>query len=280
VTLPYSNRNQQLLAILRGFVFAPHFDWFKYAPSASMSTHRTRARSPGRRATKTKPRHSKDSKRPFSIELALRCIRAAVKPLPKAALFELAADGFNSPFEQLVACIISIRTRDETTVPTARRLFAVARTAVDIARLRVEKLDQLIGTCTFHAPKARQIHELATRVVKEFGGELPCDEDVLLSFRGVGPKCANLVLGIACGKPRVGVDIHVHRVTNRWGYVDAPTPEKTLAILHEKLPRKYWIELNSLLVPFGKHICTGHLPICSTCPVLDMCQQAGVASYR
>ncbi|HEX2971755.1 MAG TPA: hypothetical protein VHP11_05450 [Tepidisphaeraceae bacterium] len=109
---------------------------------------------------------------------------------------------------------------------------------------------------------------------------MPCDEQVLRSFRGVGPKCANLVLGIACGQAAIGVDIHVHRVTNRWGYVSAPTPEKTLSELQKKLPRQYWVEINRLLVPFGKHICTGTLPHCSTCPVWDMCRQVGVTAHR
>jgi endonuclease-3 len=102
----------------------------------------------------------------------------------------------------------------------------------------------------------------------------------LLSFQGVGPKCANLTLGIACNLPLIGVDIHVHRVTNRWGYVQAPTPEKTMVALQEKLPQPYWIEINALLVPFGKHICTGVAPKCSTCPLLEMCQQVGVTSRR
>ena len=114
----------------------------------------------------------------------------------------------------------------------------------------------------------------------EYGGTLPCDEEVLLSFKGVGPKCANLVLGIACGQSSIGVDIHVHRVTNRWGYVAASTPVKTMRALQEKLPRRYWVEINALLVPFGKHICTGVRPKCSTCPLLDMCQQVGVTSHR
>ncbi|MGH2388152.1 MAG: endonuclease III domain-containing protein, partial [Chloroflexota bacterium] len=109
---------------------------------------------------------------------------------------------------------------------------------------------------------------------------LPCDHDVLLSLPGVGPKCANLVLGIACGRPAIAVDIHVHRVTNRWGYVHAGTPEGTMAALAAVLPHAYWIEINRLLVPFGKHICTGSRPRCSTCPVLDMCERNGVTSSR
>ncbi len=109
---------------------------------------------------------------------------------------------------------------------------------------------------------------------------MPCDEATLLSFHGVGIKCAHLVLGFACGQPRIGVDIHVHRVTNRWGYVATPTPEKTHAALAAKLPTEYAVEINRLLVPFGKHLCTGLRPKCSTCPVLEMCQQVGVTSHR
>ena len=223
---------------------------------------------------------SAPSKEPFDIDLAFRRIRDAVRPYPKAALFQLADDGFNSVFEQLVACMISIRTRDETTVPVARKLFARARTPAEMSRLTPAEIDALIGACTFHEPKARQIHEIARRAVAEYRGIIPCDAAVLTSFRGVGPKCAHLVLGIACGQPYIGVDAHVHRVTNRWGYVRTTTPEKTMAALEEKLPRRYWVEINKLLVPFGKHVCTGVAPKCSTCPVLAMCGQMGVTTRR
>src|SRR5918912_724948 len=152
------------------------------------------------------------AKRPFDIVEVINRIREAVRWLPKAALFELAEDGFDSPFEQLVACIISIRTLDEVTLPTARRLFARARTPAEISQLTPEQIDELIGTCTFHEPKARQIHAIARRTVEEFSGELPCDFATLTSFHGVGPKCANLTLGIACGEGGIGVDVHVHRV--------------------------------------------------------------------
>jgi endonuclease III len=229
--------------------------------------------------SKTRP-PSKAAKRPFRLGAVLARIRRAIEPYPKAALFELAADGFDSTFEQLAACIISIRTRDEVTVPVAQRLFAKARTPAEVARLSVASIDKLIGQCTFHEAKSRQIRDIAQQAVDRFNGKLPCDKETLLSLHGVGPKCAALVLGIACGEPGVGVDIHVHRVTNRWGYVQASTPEKTMAALIEKLPKKHWIELNSLLVPFGKHICTGRAPKCSACPVLAWCEQVGVTSHR
>lgn len=207
-------------------------------------------------------------------------VRKAVKPFRKAALFELADLGFSSPFEVLVACIISIRTRDETTVPTAQRLFARARTPEQVSSLSASEIDHCIRACSFHEAKARQIRAIAQTIVDRFPGGAPCDAESLMSFAGVGPKCANLVLGIACKQARISVDIHVHRVTNRWGYVHANTPEKTMVALQEKLPRRYWVEINRLLVPFGKHICTGVLPRCSTCPVLEMCRQVGVDKHR
>jgi endonuclease-3 len=219
-------------------------------------------------------------KLPFDINLALERIEPAIQPWPKAAQFQLAEEGFTSVFEQLLACMISIRTYDEVTLPVSRKLFARARTPAMISQLSWEELDALISPSTFHERKAQQILAIARDVEERFGGTLPGDREVLLSFAGVGPKCANLVLGVACGTPVISVDIHVHRVTGRWGYVKASTPEKTLAALEATLPQQHWITINRLLVPFGKHICTGNRPRCSTCPVVDMCQQVGVIEHR
>lgn len=221
-----------------------------------------------------------EGKQLFDIEKAIPLLREAIAPYPKAGLFELQEDGFGSAFEQLVACIVSIRTLDEVMIPTARRLFAHARTPEEVASLTLEELDELIHACAFHEAKAQQIHAIAVRALQEFGGALPCDFETLTSFRGVGPKCANLVLGIACGQPQIGVDIHVHRITNRWGYVATRTPEETMVALQGKLPSPYWVEINRLLVPFGKFVCTGKLPRCSACPLLAMCQQVGISAHR
>ena len=220
------------------------------------------------------------TKLPHDITGMMRRIRAAVKPFPKAAMFELAERGWSTPFQQLAACMISIRTLDEVMIPTALRLFERASTPAEVAKLSVDEIDALIHDCAFHYGKAGQIREIAVRLVEGHGGELGCDEALMLSFRGVGPKCTNLVMGVACGQARIGVDIHVHRVTNRWGYVAAPTPEVTMAQLQQTLPKRYWVEINRLLVPFGKHICTGRLPRCSTCPVLAYCRQVGVTAHR
>lgn len=219
-------------------------------------------------------------KMPFDIHLVMDRIREAVRPYPKAALFELAEEGYGSPFEQLLACIISIRTLDEVTIRLARQLFARARTPQEVAALKEAEIDQLIYGSTFHERKAAQMRVIAQRIIEAFGGELPCDAETFMSFAGVGVKCAHLTLGIACGQMKISVDVHVHRVTNRWGYVQTRTPEQTTEVLTEFLPKEYSVEINRLLVPFGKHICTGTLPRCSTCPVLEMCRQVGVTKHR
>jgi len=220
------------------------------------------------------------AKEPFDIDEVMSRVRVAVKPFPKAAMFELADEGYSSPFEQLIACLLSVRTYDEVSIVAARRLFAQARTPEALAGMTPSMIDALIGNVTFHERKAEQIVEIARRTVVDHGGELPCEPDVLLSFPGIGPKCTNLALGIACDAKRISVDIHVHRVTNRWGYVSTAAPEQTMVALEQSLPERYWIEINALLVPFGKHICTGTRPKCSTCPVLSMCRQVGVTDHR
>jgi endonuclease-3 len=220
------------------------------------------------------------AKRPLNIHAMLRRIRQEVSQFADAAMFDLAEQGYATPFHQLVACIISVRTRDEVSLPTAIRLFETAPTAAEMARLSIPRLAELIRPSSFYETKAHNIRDLARRVAEEYGGKLPCDFEVMTSFRGVGPKCANLTLGIACGATEISVDVHVHRVTNRWGYVRTSTPEATRLALEKKLPRKYWVEINRLLVPFGKHVCTGRLPKCSTCPVLEYCRQVGVTEHR
>lgn len=220
------------------------------------------------------------AKRPFNIDAMLRRIRQEVKQFADAAMFDLAEQGYATPFHQLVACIISVRTRDEVSLPTAIRLFKAAPTAEELSRLSVRRIAELIRPSSFYVTKAYNIRDLAKRVAEEYRGNLPCDFEVMTSFRGVGPKCANLTLGIACGATEISVDVHVHRVTNRWGYVRTSTPEATRFALEKKLPRKYWVEINRLLVPFGKHVCTSRLPKCSTCPVLEYCRQVGVTEHR
>ena len=216
----------------------------------------------------------------FDIDEVFRRLRVAVAPYPKAAMFELRDRGYATPFQQLVASLISARTRDETSLEVAERLFAVAATPAAMAALPEERLVELLHGATFPEPKARDIRELSRRIVEELDGEVPDTPDGLMRFHGVGPKIAALTLAVGFGIPALAVDIHVHRIANRWGYVQARTPEKTMAALLAILPKRYWVEINERLVPFGKWVCTGERPRCSTCPLLSMCARVGVTDSR
>ncbi len=196
----------------------------------------------------------------FDIDAAFARLPEAIEAYPKAAMFQLAEEGYGSAFEQLISCIISIRTYDEVSLPVSRQLFAEANTAEAMCALSATEIGSLIARSTYAERKAGQILAIAQEIVQTHNGELPCDESVMLSFKGVGPKCAHLALGIACQQPYISVDVHVHRVMNRWGYVETKTPEKTTKALEAKLPKKYWIDTNRLLMPFGKNICKGQQP--------------------
>jgi endonuclease-3 len=221
-----------------------------------------------------------DAKRPFDPENAMVLLRRAVDGLPAPSMFELRARGCGSLFQQVVACMISVRTYEEVSLPASIRLFERAPSAAEVAHLEVAEIDSLISPSTFHERKAVQIREIARTTSLQFEGELPCDEATVLAFPGIGPKCAALALGIACGQERLPVDIHVHRIANRWGVVTTKSPEQTQIALQEVFPPKYWLEVNERLVPFGKAICTRLRPKCSTCLLFDMCQQVGVTNPR
>ena len=219
-------------------------------------------------------------KKPYNIEDMLQRIEKAVEPYPKAAMFQLYEEGFSSIFEQLISSIISIRTLDEVTIPVSHRLFAKARTAEQVTALSKEELAGLIQGTTFAYQKVNTILNIASEAQKKYNGNLPADYDVLTSFSGVGPKCANLALGVATKSAAISVDIHVHRVVNRWGLIQTSSPEQTMLALEQKVDLKNWININRLLMPFGKHICTGKAPHCSACVVLDYCHQVGVTAHR
>ncbi|WP_338874887.1 endonuclease III [Spirosoma sp. SC4-14] len=216
----------------------------------------------------------------FDLSIVLSHIEEAIRTYPKAAMFELAERGYNSLFEQLISCIVSIRTLDETTIPVSLRLFEVARTPEQLLSLDIPALTQLLYGTTYPDQKAYTMRGIAERILTEFNGNLPADFATLTSFKGVGPKCANLALGVATGQAAISVDIHVHRVVNRWGFVQTKQPEQTLKVLENKVPQNQWVNINRLLMPFGKHICTGTAPRCSTCPVLEWCEQVGVERHR
>ncbi len=218
-------------------------------------------------------------KEPFDIDAVFRLLRQATADLPKAAMFDLRDRGYGSPFEQLVSALVSARTRDEATIPVCLRLFAAARTPDAMAALPEAEIARLLYGATFPEPKARDIRTLAATIAAA-DGAVPDTAEGLMALRGVGPKIAALTLGVGFGKPAISVDIHVHRIANRWGYVAAATPERTMAALAAVLPERYWIEINERLVPFGKSVCTGERPRCGTCLLLRRCRQVGVAAPR
>jgi endonuclease-3 len=218
-------------------------------------------------------------KKPFDLKEMLQCIEKAVRPYPKAAMFELYERGYTSLFEQLISCIISIRTLDETTIPLSLKLYEVARTPEDLLKLTPKELEALLIGSQYPGQKAYTMLGIAKTAVEEYGGALPADFEKLTALKGVGPKCANLALGVATGKAGISVDVHVHRVVNRWGYVQTSTPEKTMKALEETVPQNRWVDINRLLMPFGKHICKA-VPLCSTCPVLEYCRQVGVTTHK
>lgn len=220
-------------------------------------------------------------KEPLEIDEVFRRLRRAVADLPKAAMFDLRDRGHGTPFEQLVGSLISARTRDETTLRVSLRLFQTARTPAAIGALSEAELARLLSGATFAETKARDILTLSRRILAEHDGQVPDTVEELTAFRGVGPKIAALTLAVGFHRPAIAVDVHVHRITNRWGYVATRTPEQTAAALAERLPRRYWVEINERLVPFGKFVCTAPAPPrCSSCALLSMCRQVGVESTR
>lgn len=219
-------------------------------------------------------------KKPFNLSIVLKRIEKAVKPYPKAAMFELYERGYTSLFEQLISCIISIRTLDETTIPLSEKLFQMVRTPKELIKLSPKKLEHLLHGATFPGQKAYTMLGIAKAAIDQYNGELPANFQKLTELKGVGPKCANLALGVSKKQAAISVDVHVHRVTNRWGFVETSSPEQTMLQLQQKVPQQKWIDINRLLMPFGKHVCTGRLPHCSACAVLEYCRQVGVASHQ
>lgn len=214
------------------------------------------------------------------LKKMLARIEEAVKDYPKAAMFELYEQGYNTLFEQLVSCIISIRTLDETTIPLSLKLFKEARTPDALKRLGRDKIADILYGSTFPGQKADTMLAIADFALAQKSGVLPPDYDALTSIKGVGPKCANLALGVGLQVPAISVDVHVHRVVNRWGLIETAAPEKTMKALEVIVPKEGWIDINRLLMPFGKHICTYRLPHCSTCPVAEWCERVGVTKHR
>jgi endonuclease-3 len=192
----------------------------------------------------------------------------------------LIAQEKREPYRVLMSTLLSLRTQDQTTAAAAQRLFALADTPQAMVTLDRQTIEQAIYPVGFYRTKAVQILDISQRLLSEFGGRVPDDIDVLTTFHGVGRKTANLVLAEGYGIPAICVDTHVHRISNRWGYVKTKDPLATEMALRQKLPREYWIEYNPMLVALGQHCCKPTSPICSACSLTQFCKRVGVQRSR
>lgn len=183
------------------------------------------------------------------------------------------------PYKVMIACIMSLRTKDEITMPLAKNLFKIADTPQKMIKLSPEALQKLIYPVGFYKTKAISILDASHRIIDEFKGKVPDDIETLTKFKGIGRKTANLVVGLGYNKPAICVDTHVHRICNRLGYIQTKTPEETEKELRKKLPLKYWHIINRVLVLHGQECCKPIKPRCNVCPVENYCQKTGVFLY-
>lgn len=198
----------------------------------------------------------------------------------KTPAVTVVADESRSPFNVLISCIISLRTKDETTARAFKRLNKRAKTPRGILRIPVDEIAQLIYPAGFYNNKAKTIHEICRDLIDRFDGNVPDTIDELLTLKGIGRKTANLVVTLGHSKPGICVDTHVHRIPNRWNYIQTKNPDETETVLRKILPKEYWIEFNDLLVTYGQNICTPVSPRCSICKISTYCNNQGVKKYR
>lgn len=215
----------------------------------------------------------------FPIDAVMAALEAAVAAWRVPIVTEYSRGGAD-PFRILISTILSLRTKDQTTAEASARLFALADTPRAMLRLAEDRIARAIYPVGFYKTKARSIRGVCAKLIADYGGRVPDELDELLKLGGVGRKTANLVLTLGFGKPGICVDTHVHRITNRWGYVRTETPGQTEMALRAKLPARYWIPINDWLVAFGQNLCAPVSPWCSKCPLARWCRRRGVTRSR
>ncbi len=214
-----------------------------------------------------------------NIDEIIKKVRQSIKKYRQPVL-ERFNEKLNDPYWVLISCLLSLRTKDETTEIATENLFKAAKTPQQILKLPVKKLKKIIYKTGFYNNKAKAIINATEKILNEYNGKVPDNLDDLLSLPGVGRKTANLVLTVAFNKMGICVDTHVHKIFNRWGYVKTKTPDETEMELRKKLPEKYWKKINNYLVLFGQNICLSISPFCSRCPVVSYCPKVGVERER
>jgi endonuclease-3 len=216
----------------------------------------------------------------FDIHHAMATLQAKAPSWTATALTEVAQTMGRDPFKILIGCLLSLRTKDETTGPAAARLFALAGTPEAMLQQTAAQIAEAIYPVGFYRTKATSILDICRVLIERHGGRVPDTMEALLELKGVGRKTANLVLTMGFQKPAICVDTHVHRISNRWRYVRTKTPEETEVALRRKLPEAYWMVYNDLLVSFGQNICKPISPLCGQCSLADTCPQVGVTQHR
>ena len=212
------------------------------------------------------------------IQKVVTTIKRVNRSFKEPAVTIVAKD--RNPFRVLISCLLSLRTRDEVTSVAGKRLFQLADTPDTMLRLGVSDIERAIYPVGFYRTKSARIKDICRMLIEEYGKKVPDDIDTLLKFPGVGRKTANLVVTLGYGKPGICVDTHVHRITNRWGYVKTKIPIETEFVLRKKLPGKFWLVINDLLVTYGQNVCTPIGPKCSACKVYWYCKRIGVKKHR
>jgi len=213
------------------------------------------------------------------IHAAVKIVKKTIRQWEEPVLGVVARES-HDPFRILIACLLSLRTKDYTTAEASQRLFKLADTPTLMLKLPLKQVERAIFPVGFYKTKAKQIFSICQSLLDNFGGQVPDSIDDLLTLKGVGRKTANLVVTVAFNKPGICVDIHVHRISNRWGYIQTKTPEESEQALRKKLPKKYWINFNDWLVPYGQNLCRPVSPFCSQCLVSTYCQRVGVSTSR
>jgi endonuclease-3 len=214
------------------------------------------------------------------ITAALRIVKREIRQWEEPVLGVVARESNRDPFRILMSCLLSLRTKDKTTREASARLFALAHQPAMMLTLPLQKIERAIYPVGFYRTKAKSIRAICRRLLDVYGGTVPDSIEELVTLSGVGRKTANLVVTVGYGKPGICVDIHVHRISNRWGYVRTKTPEGTEQALRRKLPSPHWITFNDLLVPYGQNLCQPVSPYCSKCKLIEYCDRVGVKRSR
>ena len=214
------------------------------------------------------------------IHAAIRIVKQEIRRWQEPVVGVVAREFDRDPFLILMSCLLSLRTKDRITSEASLRLFALARTPSAMLKLPLRNIERAIYPVGFYRTKARSIHRICRRLLGAYGGRIPDSIEELVTLPGVGRKTANLVVTVGYGKPGICVDIHVHRITNRWGYIKTRTPDESEAALRKILPTRYWITFNDLLVPYGQNLCQPVSPFCSACKLAEFCDQVGVNRSR